>query len=372
MTSKKGIYIFTFIGLFVGIILDQLIRAHNTTLFYYSLITLISLFYALSFNQKNILRLVGTSFIFSFVLSLLLLPFKADLASNYYLHLLTFIPGFPFLVYITHSFHYAYHHDNTWRVSYSSLFAAVWNTLPLLFVAGLFSALANMIIILGAAIFKTVGSNYLWNLYIHNPSFGLISNSVLFFIGLAIGQENIKIIYSLRFLMLRIMYYLFPFLALHSVIYFVMYTIHYFSGEPNYITPLLIIIPLVSLGLIFFNACYQDGEVELKYPSWIKGFLQIYRNILLILVLMMTYMVFKSYPVDINICIYLITVILFSINYAITAWFSAEKEKKWICIANIGIAVFFCISLYLSNLPYLPINFVIGSYNTTSITSVLN
>jgi hypothetical protein len=367
MPSKKGIYIFTVIGLVLGIILDQLVSNTNTNVFYYSVITLFSILYALAYNEQHLLRLAGTSFILALFLSSPLLPLNANYSSEHYLHLLTFLLGFPFFVYVVHSFHYACQHDNTWRVNYSSLFAAVWNTIPLLFVAGLFCALANMIILLGASIFKTVGSEYLWNLYFYNHHFSIISNSTLFFIGLAIGQENIKIIYSLRFVMLRIMYYLFPFLALHSVIYFIMYNIHYFSGEKDYINPLFILIPLTALGLIFFNACYQDGTIELKYPRWIKGFLKIYRVVLFILIMMMSYKIFQDYSLDINLCIYLLVTILFSINYAITAWFSVEKEKKWIRIGNISTGLVFIVALYLTNLPYIPINLTIGVNNPSSI-----
>ncbi|KTD42440.1 hypothetical protein [Legionella quateirensis] len=360
MTAKKGTYILTTIGLLLGITLDLLIRNSSTTVFYYSLITLFCLLYAFAYNGKNQIRLAGTSLLVALFLSLPLIPFKIDLSSNHYLHLFTFLLGFPFFVYVAHSFHYAYHHDNTWRIKYSSLFAAVWNTLPLIFVASIFCSLTNMIIMLGAVLFKTVGSDFLWKLYFHNHHFNLISSSTVFFIGLSIGQEQIKLIYNLRFLLLRIMYYLFPFLALHSIIYFVMYNIHSFYGEKVFISSIIVLIPLTSLGIIFFNACYQDGTVELKYPAWIQFFLRVYRVVLFILFLILTYKISNEYSLDSNLCVYLLVGLLFSINYAITAWFSAEKEKKWIYIGNIGTAILFIISVFLFNIPYLPLDFTLG------------
>lgn len=150
MPSKNGIYIFTVIGLLLGIILDYLIRSTSTTLFYYSLITLFSVLYALAYNEKNLLRLIGTSFLCALFLSIPLIPLKLDFQTQHYIHLFTFLIAFPFFVYIVHSFHYAFHHDNTWQVSYNSLFAAVWNTLPLLFIASIFSALANLLIMMAA------------------------------------------------------------------------------------------------------------------------------------------------------------------------------------------------------------------------------
>ena len=368
MTAKKGIYIFTIIGLLLGITIDLLIRNTSTTVFYYSLITLFCLLYAFAYNEKNQIRLAGTSLLVALFLSIPLIPLKIDLSSNHYSHLFTFLLGFPFFVYVTHSFHYAYHHDNTWRIQYSSLFAAVWNTLPLIFVASIFCSLTNMIMMLGAVLFKTVGSDFLWNLYFNNHHFNLISNTTVFFIGLSIGQEQIKLIYNLRFLLLRIMYYLFPLLALHSIIYFVMYNIHNFYGEKLFISSIIVLLPLSSLGIIFFNACYQDGTNEIKYPAWIQFFLRVYRVVLFLLFLILTYKVLKEYTLDSNLLIYLLVGLLFSINYAITAWFSVEKEKKWIYIGNIGTAILFIIALFLFNIPYMPLDFTLGVGQSPFVT----
>ena len=370
MSSKKGIYILALVGLLLGVLIDFLLHEASITIFYYSFITLFGVLFALTYNDKHVIRLIGTSFIFALFLSSPLLPLKIDLGTIHYLHLFTFLIGFPFLIYVAHAYHYAFHHDNNWRVNYSTLFAAVWNTIPLLFVSTIFSILANLLIMLGAFIFKTVGSNYLWDLYLFNHDFKLITNTTLFFIGLGIGQQNIKIIYSLRYLMLRIMYYLFPFLALISGIYFVLYLIHYFSGGSDYLDPLFILLPLTGLGIIFFNAYFQDGCIETEYPVFVRFSLRVYRVILFLLVVMMAVKILGNYSLDINLFIYLLVAILFCLTYALTAWFNEEKEKKWIRIGNISIAFIFSMVLYLFNLPYMPIDLTIGSKNTLTIPSI--
>lgn len=365
MPSIRGIYIFSFIGLLLGFALDGLIRNENTHVFYYALISIFSLLYALAYDEKNLLRLILSSFSVALFLSIPLLPIKENGVSIpiHLEHWITFLSVFPLFAYIGHSFHYAYHHDDTWHISYNSLFAAVWNTIPLLFVAALFSGLANFLILLGAFIFKTVGNDYLWNLYLNNHHFNLISNVTLFFIGLGVGQQNIKIIYSLRFLLLRMMYYLFPVLALISILYFVLYSIHSLTGEHEYINPLVILIPLTSLGIIFFNAYFQDGSIETGAPYWLKLLLSIYRVILFFLVLMMTYKIFQAYSLDVNIVIPIITIILFSFTYAITSWFPDRLEPKWVRIGNISSALFLLISIFLFNLPYMQIAFNVGRIN---------
>ena len=155
-----------------------------------------------------------------------------------------------------------------------------------------------------------------------------------------------------------------------STLYFVLYFTHSLANGQEYINPLAILIPLTSLGIIFFNAYFQDGSVESGAPSWLKLLLCIYRVILFFLVLMMTYKIFQGYSLDINVVIYLITIILYSLTYAVTAWFSESMEQKWVRLGNISSALFFIIVLFLLNIPYLPIAFNVGTQpNLISVTT---
>lgn len=358
MTSKKGIYILALVGLLLGIVLDFLITNQSITVFYYSFITLFCVLFALSYDEKNSVRLITTSFAFALFLSIPLLTLRVDLSLIYYPHLVSFLVGFPFFVYIVHAYNYAWHQENYWKVHYSSLFAAVWNSIVLVFIASIFTVLANLLIMLGAFIFNTVGSNYLWKLYLYNHHFKLIIHTTLFFIGLGIGQQNINIIYSLRYLMLRIMYYLFPFLALISSIYFILYLINYFWVGQNLFDPLIVLIPITSLGIIFFNAYFQDGSMETEDPVVLRLSLRIYRIILFFLILMLAARILSHYTLDNNLYIYLLIALLFGTVYAITALFSEKEEIKWIKIGNVSIAALFTILFFCVNLHFIPPNSV--------------
>lgn len=390
MQFKKGIYLFSLIGLILGIVFDQMIRYEVKTAFYYSLIAFFGLLYGLTYNEKNLIRLFGTSFVVALILSLPLLPINHFLGETP-THMLTFLLAFPIWVYVGHSFHFAYHQDSTWKVHYESLFAAVWNTLPLLFIACLFTSLANALVYFGAAVFKTVGSNFLWDLYSNNFHFRIILTSTLFFIGLGIGQQNFKVIYNIRFLLLRMMYYLFPALALISALYVILYLaqalIFYFtpptifgsvtSGAPFYpstlfepIDPLAVMIPLSILGVVFFNAYFQDGGVDPGAPKWLRVFLRFYRVILLLLILIMTFKLIQSHVLDSNGCIYLLAAIFLGITYAMTSWMSENKELYWIRRGNVGTALFFFMTLFLFNIPYLPIEFTLNLKNTKDVVII--
>lgn len=369
MTSKKGIYLFALLGLLLGIILDQLIRQQNLTLVYYAAPTLFSLLFALAYDDNNLLRLAGTSLLLALFLSLPLSPLNFGFNITNYAHFFTFLVAFPFFAYVVHCFHYAFHHDDSIDINYSTLFAAVWNTIPLLLIAFIFSSMANLLILMGSFIFKTVGSDFLANLYFYNYHFKLITNTTLFFIGLAVAQQNIKIVYNLRFLMLRIMYFLLPILALITSLYFILYVLHSLSGGVEHINPLIVLLPLTANGIIFFNAYYQDGNEESDYPAWLKVSLKAYRVILFIMAIMMTYRILHEYTIDINVCVYLLVTLLFTLTYALTAFFTEADEKRWIAIGNISTGFIFVVLLFLFNIPYMSVDFTIGGKNNPDITT---
>ena len=378
MTTKKGIYIFALIGLLLGFSLDYAYRLHESAwasssinngfsilfscIYIITFSTIFALLYTLAYNETHRLRLLVTSVIGALILSFCFLGKTGDDLTE---HLLIFAWAFPVYVYIGFSFHYAIHHDNTWKINYSTLFAAVWNMFILLCIAGLFTSLANLLVLLAALLFSTLGYEYLWNLYSNDIHFTLILNSTLFFIGLGVGQQNINIIYNLRFLLLRIMYYLLPFFALTSIVYFILYQIGPAAAQslPDYINPLPILITLVFIGILFFNAYYQDGDVEKETaaPIWLKWLLKIYRVILLFLILMMLLQIYrKNAYMDINGIICLLAVFFYGLLYALSVFVSAERERTWIQSGNIAIALFFMASLFVLNLPYIPLAFDVG------------
>lgn len=357
VTANKGLYIFILMGLILGIIIDCLIRQLSTHPFYYTFSILFFLFYALTYNEQHILRLLGTSALIAFILSLPFLgidlehpTFKSEQ------HFVTFCIAFPFCAYIAHCFHYGFHRDNTWKMDYSTLFEAVWTTIPLLITASIFGSLVNGLLFLAAAIFKTVGFEYLWDLYFNSRDFHIISSILFFFVGLGVVQQNTQLIYNLRFLLLKMMFYLFPILALLSVLYVLLYGLNYLTGGNSTVEPLIILIPLVALGIIFFNAFFQDGKEQSTYNNHsLHRFLRLYRLFLFILALIMAYKIVQATAIEINPLVALISVLLLTFIYAFTAFLSKDKETLWIYRGNIGTALFFLITLIALNLPYIAV-----------------
>ncbi len=358
MQTKQSTYIFTLMGLLLGLLLDCMMRYEIKTAFYYMTPLLTCLFYAVTYNEKHSLRLIITSLSLAVFCSLPLFAFHFELEPNEK-HLATFLIAFPMFAYVTHAFHYAYHRDRTWRLSYTHLFEGVWNIIPLLIFAGLFTGLAQTLIYLGAYMFKTVGNTFLWSLFFQHYHGRLISNTTLFFIGLAIGKQNISVIYNLRFLLLRVMYYLFPVLALISVIYFGICLSHLIKHH-KLLTDLYLLIPLNTLGIIFFNAYFQDGSSDTSPSIWLRYAFKAYRVILLLQTLAMSWHIFYTNSFDMNLLIYLLTAVFFALTYAFTAFIPKSYEATWIQRGNIGTALFFIVTLFLFNLPYVPLVMTVG------------
>ncbi len=357
--SQKGIYIFTLMGLLLALFLEGLFRYKVDSIFCYVFPSFFCLLYALAYNNKHVLRLLGSSLSVALVFSLLLLSFDVDIAPSNSPDAADLFLVFPVLFYMVHVFHYAYHYDNGWRVCYSSLFSGVWNSIILLILALIFCGLGYFLIVLGAEIFKYLGHNFLWHFYFKDHHRYIIG-CVLFFVGLSIGQQNINIICGLRFLLLRVIYYLFPVLALISMICLLLSIGQPMADKHSLINSPEISLNLIILGIIFFNAYFQDGDAETAAPPWLTLFLKFYRMVLLVLILMMAVYFFRTSFHDANFFIYLVVALLYGVTYAITAWLPEAQEKIWIQRSNIGIALFFIASISLLNLPYLFAVFKVG------------
>lgn len=364
--SNQVILIFALIGLVTGIMIDTLWRFEVKQPVYYTFFSLFPLLYALSFNNKDSLRLVLTSLIMALILAFPIWGINLDHPLSQGMRLVSFCAGYPALVYIGHCFHYAGHHENRYRVSYRSLYAGVWNTIPLLFIAFVFSGLANLLIFTAAMIFKSVGNFWLWDLYYHNSHFRFVSHTTLFFIGLGIGQQNIRIIYNLRFLLLKMMYYLFPFLAGITVLYFLMYWGQFLAGFDPTKELLEVLIALVTLGIIFFNGYFQDGSQKSSYPVGLQLFLRLYRIVLLILAIMLFVKIIQWEAYGLNTLLYFILPVLYGAVYAVTAFYRQPRENEAIGRGNIAIALFYFIVFYLLNNPIAPITYQFGAHSQTS------
>lgn len=368
---------YTIIGLLTGVYLDWVF---DIQLVYpaFKLIPLLSaLLFGLSYNGHHGWRLLTYSILGALFLCWPLFLSVPDFLSSHpnppaqslgevaekvqgALHLLSYLIGFPLVFYVVHAFFYAMYREQKLFPSYQQLFLAVWNTVPLVSTAILFLLLAQGLIYLTALIFQSTGSEQPWHFLVQNHHFQLISTAMLFFIGIGIARQNESLINQLRQLVLSIFYYLLPFLSLIILLYLVLFLI--FGHSPSGIMPTLII-----LGIVFYNAYFQDGSNERPYPLLIGLLIRAALVVMAILAYIYTkhlllYIIPPSlFPL--NIGLYIAVVVGYAFVYATAALFPTHMEIAIIKKANIGIAVFFVFLMQCANNPWKPI----GNYDLRKI-----
>lgn len=376
---KRALLIYLGLGLLLGGVWDILWwqeinkTAQESFIFNMPLylgLCIFCLTYALSYNEKHNLRLLVSSFFVAFLLSL---PFyitkNIDMASNgggnllgNEWHFVSFLMVSPLFIYVGHSFHYAYHQDNTWKVSYSSLFAAVWDSFVIFFIGSIFAQISSLLIFLAVVLFSSLGFNELKIIY-SNGYFSVVLHSILLFIGLCIAQQNHKMMHNLRFLLLRMVQFLFPLLAVIIIIYFILYLIalaHQTGGEN--LTPIVLLGVMILLGIVFFNACFQTGNDSIKFPRWLTFLFKVYHVVLFCLTLQFIRLCFKSFQFPLNVSLLLLITFLYTLSYAIAAFFQNRHKMRGIRAANISIALFFLVSVFIINNPFYPVMGNLGTF----------
>ena len=175
--------------------------------------------------------------------------------------------------------------------------------------------------------------------------------TTLFFIGLRIVKQSHKIIHNLRFLLQRTMHFLYPLLALISIVYFILYLINLAIPTDQAIIPQEFLGVLVFLGILFFNADFQTGSEPSHLPNWISLVLKTYCVVLLCLCIIFVYLVFMGNKPNVNFSLILLATLLYSYSYAISAFLPHQKLQAFITSNNIKIALLFLVAMLVINNP---------------------
>lgn len=358
--TLKTYSLYTLIGLVSASIMTVLSHAHIGYAAPYIFIASLAFIFALAYDERHSKRLVISSVVTAFIITFpfLSMNFNGDINGHgilaRYMEFIFFsLPSFAFML---HCFHYAYHKTGDYRLDYRYLFEAVWNTIPMLFVAGLFANITNALIIFASLGFKTLNNDFIEHYYTHNMDVLFILNSVFFFVGLSIAKIHDKITLNLRFVFLRMLNFLLPLLVLTTFTYAIMFCLYH--GGNVFTTSLLtgtpILASLTVLGIIFFNAFYQDGDTDTKLHMVFSITLKIYRVLLFVLAIYSVLQILGAYSalMPTNIELYLIILVLFPFIYALSAFFNTHLEKALITNGNMLIAIVYLIVLLVIYHPF--------------------
>lgn len=361
-------------GIIIGILLNILYHLHSTQPELYIFIISYGLLFSFSYNQRSTLRLILTCAIAATLITIATPWFYTACKS---LGFYASLPGVLLCAYIVHCFHCAYHQDNRLTYNYSTLFYAVWNTFCLIIFATIFTALVWLLLLLASNIFLLVSIHFIKDL-IGKPTSIIFINSITFSIGLAIGRDNVKIVQTMRNILLQISYFLLPLLAIIGLTFLVLAFFTYIFKQQNLTYSHYLFSNLILFCILFLNGVYQDGKTVntsslsgtaedgqalKKYPKVIHLLVEFFIVSLPIFSLIMlnnllhennflTSLLKLDYY-SLTRFAFVLLLNLYTISYAVSIIFSRNQNYFLLAKANIILAVISYIVLTATHLPLL-------------------
>lgn len=299
-------------------------------------------FYTLAYNGQHNTRLALSSFLLAFLLSL---PFLLHGASPDYDAYIGWLLLLPSAFYITHCFHTAFHEKSGLRIDYRDLFYPAWNTILILFIASLFTLFLNILIQLLIAMILPRGINEFPVFYDYYLVF---TKAGLSLIGIGIIKEHLELIYKTRLLALGLAWFIYPIIMVLSFIAQILYLLTWLT-KGNTEIPILYVLTFFVLGVLFFNAVFQEGKRLPAYPSVLAGIAELYPLSLSFsgIIIFFTFIRVPVYTP--NLWLLLSLALLYGTGYGLTTFFREEKQCLLIKGLNIVLALYFVLVALVIN-----------------------
>jgi hypothetical protein len=354
-TIPSGLLILSTIGFVLGLINGLSYHYHYQSTFVLALINAWGILAIFSYDGSKNIRLLLSSALAAFCIAIMIAFFNnARHALDIVITIQMFI-SLSLATYMIHSFHWAYHRDNGYHYQYSTLFYTVWNSFCLLIFSCVFSGLAWGILYLSANLFTLVHINFLKVLLLTTP-FTLFIFSFLFSVGIFLGRQRPNIIDNLRWLLLQLFRYLYPFLAIMVLAFLIisLFSLEFLGSHP-FSQHITLFSNIALLGILFINASYQDGNANIPYSKYLFLCIKLFMLTLpLFAILGNAPVLFNSqnipYPSNLIVCSNSLFLIVYPVAYAIAVLYS--KNKKTFSLLprfNISIAIaFILVTLGLS------------------------
>lgn len=224
--------------------------------------SLLLLIYTLSFNQKHLLRHLITSFLAA-GLAFIIIYWPYTGSSGKSLSLINFALVF----YVIHAFHMAIHEENKIKVSYPSLFYAVWDSFSLFLVGLLFLGIAWALLATTGKIFSLVNVLVVSS-FIYKPQVSLFLSILFFSAGVAIGHDTQKIVRSIRHVVLLMARLLPPFITIIGIIFTMVAIFMTSQRQLSGSTIEWITLTIMAIAIIFLNVFLSRKGNLINYTRW--------------------------------------------------------------------------------------------------------
>ena len=263
-----------------------------------------------------------------------------------------------FIAYVATAFILSWRVEPGHRLRYDDLFRHAWNNGFILLLAGLVTGLFWAMLWLCASLFQMIGIEIL-NEVLHNRYFNTVSLTVVFSLGMRMGQENDKVIGMLRGILLSLCRFLAPLAALIVVVFSL--TLPFTGLEPVWQTgrASTILLCLVAITVFLVNGVFQDGSQPHAYPRGVT------RMIEASLVLLPLLTVLAGYSTWLRVEQYglspsrfgAVLIVMIAACYSVAGvWAVLGRRNVWLArlrVSNPWLALLCCVLLLLIQTPWL-------------------
>lgn len=181
----------------------------------------------------------------------------------------TWIMGTALAVYVLLPFIQIYQRSGRPAFPYPDLFRHSWNNFFIVAIGAFLAGAFWLVILLWYELFKLIDITFFEDVFTSAP-FVSMSLTTVFGYGVSLGRESERVTNTLRGITLAIFRTLMPLLALIALLFLA--SLPFTGLQPLWDTghASAVLLSLIALTILFFNAVFQDGETAPLYTRWVR------------------------------------------------------------------------------------------------------
>jgi len=244
-----------------------------------------------------------------------------------------------------------------WRTPYAALFRSAWRSYLTLAESALFTGAFWLLLLLWAALFETLGNDFFKTIF-SDPRFVYPATTLAFATATQIIGSSDRFIDGVLDQLLGLMKWLLPLAGLIVVAFSLalLPKLPALFGSGERVINSAVLLALVAVTLLLFNAAYREGDLDPGYGRWLQHALRVVPPLLVLVALTALYsMSVRLIELGLTPSRYwgLVTAI-FAVLYAVGYAYASLRAGPWlgaISRVNFGVSVILLVTLVISLTP---------------------
>jgi hypothetical protein len=244
-----------------------------------------------------------------------------------------------------------------WRTPYPVLFRSAWRSYLTLAESALFTGAFWLLLLLWAALFETLGNDFFKTVF-SDPRFVYPATTLAFATATQIIGSSDRFIDGVLDQLLGLMKWLLPLAGLIVIAFSLalLPKLPALLGSGERVINSAVLLALVAVTLLLFNAAYREGNLDPGYGNWLQQALRVVPPLLVLIALTALYsMSVRLIELGLTPARYwgLVTAI-FAVLYAVGYAYASLRAGPWlgaISRVNFGVSVILLTTLLVSLTP---------------------